>query len=85
VPFSRPSNYDPSQYEIYKRYVEAGGQIFIPSVVLPNDKTDMIGTATEGLGFDMPGRTLNYPEGSHFERFQLAGDLAQWQKGISRQ
>ncbi|KAJ5301911.1 hypothetical protein N7508_006774 [Penicillium antarcticum] len=82
VPFDRPSNYDPSQYEIYKRYVAAGGEIFKPSVVLPNDKTDMIGIATEGLGFDMPGRTLEYPEGSHAERAKLFDDLAQWQKGL---
>ncbi|KAJ5767056.1 uncharacterized protein N7511_004672 [Penicillium nucicola] len=82
VPFSRPSNYDPKQYEIYKRYVAAGGQIFKPSVVLPNGKTDMIGTATDGLGFDMPGRTLKYPEASHSERAKLFDDLAQWQKGL---
>lgn len=83
VPFTRPVDYDPSHYEIYQRYVKAGGKVFTPGIVLPNNKTDIIGSATEGLGFDMPGRTSEYPEGSHSQRAELLEDLARWQKGIS--
>ncbi|KAJ5368820.1 uncharacterized protein N7496_008580 [Penicillium cataractarum] len=82
VPFTRPADYDPSHYEIYQRYVKAGGKVFTPSIVLPNNKTDIIGSATEGLGFDMPGRTSEYPEGSHSQRAKLLEDLARWQKGL---
>ncbi|KAL4914812.1 FAD dependent oxidoreductase-domain-containing protein [Aspergillus aurantiobrunneus] len=82
VPFHYPDSYDRSQYEIYSRYSAAGGTIFTPSVVLPNNKTDIIGSTSMGLGFDMPGRTLAYPEGSHQQRAKLFQELAQWQKGL---
>ncbi|KAH7176431.1 FAD dependent oxidoreductase-domain-containing protein [Dactylonectria macrodidyma] len=81
VPFEKPDNYDPSQYIIYNRYIEAGGEIFTPPIVVPNDKTDLIGSTALGLGFDMPGRTLEYPEANRTTRLRLLKELENWQRG----
>ncbi|KAH7157979.1 FAD dependent oxidoreductase-domain-containing protein [Dactylonectria estremocensis] len=81
VPFEKPDNYDSSQYIIYNRYIEAGGKIFTPSIVVPNDKTDLIGSTALGLGFDMPGRTLEYPEANRTIRLHLLKELEDWQRG----
>ncbi|KAM0259078.1 hypothetical protein ACHAPA_010926 [Fusarium lateritium] len=81
VPFEKPDDYDPSQYIIYNRYIEAGGEIFSPPVVVPNDKTDLIGSTPLGLGFDMPGRTLQYPEADRATRLRLLKKLENWQRG----
>lgn len=81
MPFEKPEDYDPSAYIIYPRYVEAGGQVFTPPVVVPNDKTDLIGSTALGLGFDMPGRTLAYPEASRAERIKISKELENWQRG----
>ncbi len=40
IPFSKPAGFDRKQYEIYYRYVKAGGQLFRPNPNLPNGKTD---------------------------------------------
>ena len=58
VPFTRPANYNASEYILWSRYVAAGGHILTPDPVVPNWKTDTIGSTALGLGFDLPGRTL---------------------------
>jgi hypothetical protein len=58
VPFTKPENYNASEYILWSRYVEAGGQILTPDPVIRGIKTDTIGSTTLGLGFDLPGRTL---------------------------
>ncbi|CAJ0544911.1 Ff.00g084530.m01.CDS01 [Fusarium sp. VM40] len=81
VPFEKPDDYNASQYIIYSRYKEAGGEIFSPPVVVPNEKTDLIGSTPLGLGFDMPGRTLKYPEADRATRLRLLKKLENWQRG----
>ncbi|RDL36235.1 uncharacterized protein BP5553_06847 [Venustampulla echinocandica] len=81
VPFTKPANYNATEYLLWSRYVAAGGEILTPELVVPNSKTDTIGSTTLGLGFDLPGRTLAYPEGNWATRQSLIHSLAEWQKG----
>ncbi|KXJ88644.1 FAD dependent oxidoreductase-domain-containing protein [Microdochium bolleyi] len=81
VPFTKPANYNASEYILWSRYVAAGGKILTPEAVVPNFKTDTIGSTALGLGFDLPGRTLAWPEGNYSTRANLARSLAEWQKG----
>jgi hypothetical protein len=41
APFAKPSDFDRGNYEIYLRYIAAGGKLWQPSANLPNGKTDM--------------------------------------------
>ncbi|KAF3013741.1 hypothetical protein E8E14_007517 [Neopestalotiopsis sp. 37M] len=43
VPFTKPENYNASEYILWSRYVEAGGQILTPDPVIRGIKTDTIG------------------------------------------
>ncbi|ETS76295.1 hypothetical protein PFICI_11682 [Pestalotiopsis fici W106-1] len=81
VPWTKPANYNASEYILWSRYVAAGGHILTPDPVVPGFKTDTIGSTTLGLGFDLPGRTLAWPEGNHSTRAQLLQELTDWQKG----
>ncbi len=36
IPFAKPANYDEENYEIYKRYVKAGGKLWKPGGSIPN-------------------------------------------------
>lgn len=69
VPISKPENYDPSQYEIYIRYAEAGGRIHIPGANLPNGKTDFNGGGV--LSHNLYGFSHDYPTGSKEERKEI--------------
>ena len=40
VPFVKPGNYQRDWYEIYLRYIDAGGDLYVPRYSIPNEKTD---------------------------------------------
>lgn len=97
VPFSKPPNYNATEYILWSRYAAAGGETLVPEAVVPNFKTDTIGSTRLGLGFDLTGRTSSktsisafrmpqltcaaYPEGDWTTRKALTKSLADWQKG----
>ncbi|NJL70288.1 MAG: FAD-dependent oxidoreductase [Candidatus Competibacteraceae bacterium] len=56
-PFTKPPNYDPANYEIYRRYLHAGGTLYSPSANLPNGKTDL------GSWHDLSGNLYGYSKG----------------------
>ncbi|WP_269522766.1 FAD-dependent oxidoreductase [Coraliomargarita parva] len=66
IPFQKPANYDPANYEIYRRYLAAGGTLFTPIIKLPKGKTDL------GSWHDLSGNLYGYnhgwPDGSDAER-----------------
>ncbi len=41
IPVARPENYNPEVYEIYRRYLHAGGKLFQPHSNRHNGKTDI--------------------------------------------
>lgn len=66
IPFPKPVNYDNSKYEIYLRYLRAGGKLYVPTKKLPKGKTDL--GAWHDLSHNLYGMNRGYPEGSYSER-----------------
>lgn len=63
VPIERPANYDPANYEIYRRYLAAGGRLFSPNGNLPKGKTDL--GSWHDLSANLYGENADYPDGSY--------------------
>jgi hypothetical protein len=69
VPFTRPEGYDPAQYEIYLRYLKAGGKLFSPAANLPNGKTDL--GSWHDLSLNLYGMNHEYPGGDYATRERI--------------
>lgn len=69
IPFAKPANYDPAEYEIYRRYVAAGGTLWTPSAGLPNGKTDL--GSWHDLSANLYGMNHAYPGGSYAVRAEV--------------
>ena len=80
IPFSKPENYDPSQYELLVRIFEAGWKdTFHKFDPIPNHKTD---TNNHGpMSTDNIGMNYNYPDGSYEERRAIIKEHEDYQKG----
>jgi virulence-associated protein VagC len=85
VPITKPDNYDPSQYELLIRLMEAQpdkrklGHYFIWSR-MPNRKTDVNNRG--GFSTDMIGCNWNYPEASREERKAIIKAHEDYTKGL---
>ncbi|MFH5884496.1 FAD-dependent oxidoreductase [Halalkalibaculum sp. DA3122] len=69
VPFNRPEGYDRDEYEIYLRYLEAGGDLYRPSAGLPNGKTDL--GVWHDLSHNLYGMNHEYPGGDYQTREKI--------------
>ena len=81
APFPKPTGYDPQQYELLGRYLDAGWrELFSKYDPIPNGKTD---TNNHGA-FSMDGIGLNqgYPTGLDVERRKIEGDQRRYQQGL---
>ncbi|MEM8968886.1 MAG: FAD-dependent oxidoreductase [Bacteroidota bacterium] len=63
IPISKPDNYDPFTYEIYRRYLQAGGRLFRPQANRPNGKTDL--GSWHDLSANLYGENWQYPAGDY--------------------
>ncbi len=59
----KPANYNPATYEIYRRYLKAGGKLFQPGVNRENGKTDL--GSWHDLSANLYGENWMYPEGNY--------------------
>jgi hypothetical protein len=59
----QPVDYDPSTYEIYRRYLKAGGKLFHPQANRHNGKTDV--GSWHDLSANLYGENWQYPEGNY--------------------
>jgi hypothetical protein len=59
----KPDNYDPGRYEIYRRYLMAGGELFFPQATRPNGKTDL--GSWHDLSANLYGENWEYPAGDY--------------------
>ncbi|MEX2607284.1 MAG: FAD-dependent oxidoreductase [Kiritimatiellia bacterium] len=66
IPFTQPADYDPANYEIYRRYFAAGGSLYRPSANLPNGKTDL--GSWHDLSGNLYGYSKGWPDGTYAER-----------------
>lgn len=81
VPFAKPEGYDPKQYELLVRILEAGWregfQKFDP---IPNHKTD---TNNHGpFSTDNIGYNYDYPEATYERRQEILEEHQRYQKGL---
>jgi len=81
VPFAKPENYDPAQYELLARVYAAGwDETFDKYDPIPNLKTD---TNNHGpFSTDYIGKNYTYPEASYAERKQILKEHTDYQKGL---
>ncbi|MFV0445604.1 MAG: FAD-dependent oxidoreductase [Planctomycetaceae bacterium] len=86
-PIEPPADYDPRQYELVARFIEAGLangddmdlRWFSKHDPLPNDKWDF-NTAT--FGGNLPGLSWEWPEASYTRRTELAQELENYHRGL---
>jgi hypothetical protein len=81
VPFPKPEDYDPGQYELLLR-VLAGGwrEVFQKFDPIPNAKTD---TNNHGpFSTDNLGMNYDYPEASYARRRAILAEHESYQKGL---
>ncbi|WKN40938.1 FAD-dependent oxidoreductase [Tunicatimonas pelagia] len=63
IPITKPANYDPFTYEIYRRYLRKGGTLFYPRANRPNGKTDL--GSWHDLSANLYGENWRYPTGDY--------------------
>jgi hypothetical protein len=69
IPIEKPASYDPSQYELYRRFVRLGGQLFAPQANIPNGKTDL--NSGHDLSANLYGMNYEYPGGTYATRERI--------------
>lgn len=69
VSFVKPVNYHRDWYEIYLRYIDAGGDLYGPNYSIPNKKTDL--GAWHDLSHNLYGMNHQYPEGDYVKRQEI--------------
>lgn len=81
VPFPKPAGYDPAQYQLLVRILDAGWrEVFRKFDPIPNRKTD---TNNHGpFSTDNIGYNYEYPEGSYEQRREIIKEHEQYQKGL---
>ena len=80
IPFSRPPGYDPWQYEIYRRYAEACGHLWIPAANIPHGKTDL--GSWHALSANLYGMNHAYPGGSYEVRERVLREHLLFTQGL---
>ena len=66
ITITQPADYDPANYEIYRRYLAAGGSLYSPSANLPNGKTDL--GSWHDLSGNLYGYSKGWPDGTYSQR-----------------
>ncbi|MDK2852833.1 MAG: hypothetical protein PWQ38_1098 [Proteiniphilum sp.] len=81
VPFEKPANYDPMNYELLARVFESGwNEWFAKYDMIPNRKTD---TNNHGpFSTDYIGMNYDYPEASYERRKEIIEEHENYQKGL---
>lgn len=81
VPFEKPENYDPKNYELLARVFESGwDEWFNKYDMIPNRKTD---TNNHGpFSTDFIGMNYDYPEASYERRKEIIKEHENYQKGV---
>ncbi|MEP4077318.1 FAD-dependent oxidoreductase [Haloferula sp.] len=81
IPFPKPDNYDPEQYEVLLRVLQAGWPEFFRKFdPAPNKKTDQNNHgpfSTDNIGFN-----YDYPEASYERRRKIIKEHEDYQKGL---
>lgn len=80
IPFAKPANYDEENYEVYKRYVKAGGKLWKPGGTIPNGKTDQ--GSWHDLSANLYGMNYDYPGGNYATRKRVYDEHLSFTQGL---
>jgi len=81
VPIERPENYDPAEFELLARVLDAGWrETFSKFDPIPNFKTDVNNHGP--VSFDYIGMNYDYPEASYERRAEINKEHENYQKGL---
>lgn len=80
IPVEQPENYDPATYEIYRRYLAAGGKLFSPHANRPNGKTDL--GSWHDLSANLYGENWEYPAGDYTTRERVVQYHEDFTRGL---
>ncbi|MBN2006601.1 MAG: FAD-dependent oxidoreductase [Anaerolineae bacterium] len=80
LPFPRPRDYEPAEYELFLRAWEGRDDFFAKYDPIPNRKTD---TNNHGpFSTDAIGMSWEYPEAPYRRRREIVADHERYQKGL---
>lgn len=81
IPFPKPENYNPQDYELLRRVLESGWrEAFHKFDMVPNRKTD---TNNHGpFSSDFIGMNYDYPDASYERRAEILKEHENYQKGL---
>jgi hypothetical protein len=85
LPITRPTDYDPTRYELARRYLaSAKGALtlgdFLGIVRIPNGKSDV--NSTGPVSTDLLGASWDYPEANPAKRQQIREEHLSWAQGL---
>lgn len=80
IVIEKPKDFDRSLYEIYLRYVKAGGVLWAPEARLPNGKTDL--GSWHDLSANLYGMNREYPSGSYETRKRIYREHLSFTHGL---
>lgn len=81
IPIEKPAGYDPLDYELLFRSIEAGQTDgFLKLDLMPNRKTDS--NNASGVSTDLVGFNYSFPEDDYARREQFAKRQERWQRGL---
>lgn len=81
VPFSMPSGYDSTQYELLIRVFNTGWrETFNKFDIIPNNKTDVNNHGP--FSFDYIGMNYDYPDASYERRKEIISEHKNYQQGL---
>jgi hypothetical protein len=69
LPVPKPAGFNRADYEIYFRYLRAGGKLWWPTPKLPNGKTDL--GSWHDLSANLYGMNREWPNGTYAERQRI--------------
>ena len=80
VPFEKPANYDPDQYELLRRVFRAGRTSMFGGGQIPNNKRDVNNVGP--FSSDNIGMNYDYPEASYEKRKEILDEHINYHKGL---
>lgn len=80
VPFEKPENYDPAQYELLRRIFKGGRHSMFGGGKIPNMKRDVNNVGP--FSSDNIGMNYEYPEASYEERKLILQEHIDYHKGL---
>lgn len=80
VPLPRPAGYNRKHYELFERYIRAGGKLYKPNASLPNQKTDFNGG--RDVSHNLNGMNFGYPGGNYKTRKKIVDYHRSFTQGL---